>query len=355
MWFRPEVLALPSYVPGKKPSDPSIIKLASNETPFPTLPQVEAAIAGAAGNLNRYPDMFATDLVADLAAFHEWPDAGIVVGNGSTALIEKFLQAVVDPEGEVVLPWRSFEAYPIAIQAAGGIGVQVPLTREGAHDLRGMLKAITPRTRAILVCSPNNPTGVAITHTELAAFLSEVPVEIPVLLDEAYINFVDMPDRVDSLALLRQHRNLIVLRTFSKAYGMAGLRCGYALAHPEMAAGLRAIATPFGVNALAQVAAQAALGSQQLVNQQVDSLLGERDRVASALAAQGWNVPVSQSNFLWFEFGDLSKRFEELCAEAGITVRRFGNEGVRVTIAEREGSVRLMRALDMFREQLRED
>ena len=224
MWFRPEVLALPSYVPGKKPSDPSIIKLASNETPFPTLPQVEAAIAGAAGNLNRYPDMFATDLVADLAAFHEWPDAGIVVGNGSTALIEKFLQAVVDPEGEVVLPWRSFEAYPIAIQAAGGIGVQVPLTREGAHDLRGMLKAITPRTRAILVCSPNNPTGVAITHTEFgAAFLSEVPVEIPVLLDEAYINFVDMPDRVDSLALLRQHRNLIVLRTFSKAYGMAGM------------------------------------------------------------------------------------------------------------------------------------
>ena len=149
-----------------------------------------------------------------------------------------------------------------------------------------------------------------------------------------------MPDRVDSLALLRQHlRNLIVLRTFSKAYGMAGMRCGYALAHADMAAGLRAIATPFGVNALAQVAAQAALGSQQLVNQQVDSLLGERDRVASALAAQGWNVPES-IELLVVRVRDLSKRFEELCAEAGITVRRFGNEGVRVTIAEREGSVR---------------
>lgn len=354
-WFRPEVLALPAYVPGKKPSDPNVIKLASNETPFPTLPQVQAAIAGAAGELNRYPDMFATGLVSDLAAFHEWPDSGIVVGNGSTALIEKLLQAVVGPEGEVVLPWRSFEAYPIAIQAAGGIAVKVPLTREGAHDLRGMLKAITPRTRAILLCSPNNPTGVAMTHAEVASFLSEVPLEVPVLLDEAYINFVEMPEAVDSLRLLRQHQNLIVLRTFSKAYGMAGLRCGYALAHPPMAEGLRAIATPFGVNALAQVAARAALCSQQLVAEQVDALLGERDRISSALAAQGWNVPASQSNFLWFEFGDLSKRFEELCGEAGIIVRRFGNEGVRVTIAEHEGSVRLMRALDMFRDQLREE
>ncbi|MGO1592805.1 MAG: histidinol-phosphate transaminase [Ancrocorticia sp.] len=355
MWFRPEVLALPAYVPGKKPGDSNVIKLASNETPFPTLPQVEAAIAGAVGDLNRYPDMFATDLAADLAAFHEWPDAGIVVGNGSTALIEKFLQAVVGADGEVVLPWRSFEAYPIAIQAAGGIAVKVPLTREGAHDLRGMLKAITPRTRAVLLCTPNNPTGVAMTHAELSSFLAEVPFEVPVLLDEAYVNFVDMSGAVDSMRLLKQHQNLIVLRTFSKAYGMAGLRCGYALAHQQMASGLRAIGTPFGVNALAQAAARAALGSQQLVTEQVESLLGERDRISSALAAQGWQVPASQANFLWFEFGDLSKRFEELCGEAGITVRRFGNEGVRVTIAEHEGSVRLMRALDMFRDQLREE
>lgn len=352
MWFRPEVLALPAYVPGKKSEDSGVIKLASNETPFPTLPQVQAAISGAQGDLNRYPDMFATELVADLSVFHEWPDSGIVVGNGSTALIEKTLQALLTPESEVVLPWRSFEAYPIAIQAAGGIAVKVPLTRDGGHDLRAMLKAITPRTRAILLCSPNNPTGVAMTHTEVSAFLSEVPIEIPVLLDEAYIDFADMPDPVDSMRLLRQHQNLIVLRTFSKAYGMAGIRCGYALAHPPMAAGLRAIATPFGVNALAQAAGRAALASRQLVREHVDALLGERDRVTSALAAQGWNVPVSQSNFIWFEFGERAGRFEELCHEAGITVRRFGNEGVRVTIAEHTGSVRLMRALDMFREEL---
>ncbi len=352
MWFRPEVLALPSYVPGK--NDPHAIKLASNETPFPTLPQVQAVLQSVAGGLNRYPDMFATDLVADLAALHEWPDSGIVVGNGSTSLIEKILQAVVTPEGEVVLPWRSFEAYPIAIQAAGGVAVKVPLTREYAHDLRGMLKAITQRTRAILLCSPNNPTGVSLTHSELVAFLDEVPSTIPVVLDEAYIHFTEMDDIVNSRKLLPEYENLIVLRTFSKAYGMAGLRCGYALAGPAMASGLRAISTPFGVNGLAQAAARAALRSQIEVNRQVEVLKDERAKLLAALAAQGWNVPASQSNFIWLDFGAQSVRFEEICQENGITVRRFGDEGVRVTVAEPAGSLRLLRSLEQFRDEFQQ-
>lgn len=351
MWFRPEVLALQAYVPGKKGSRPDVIKLASNETPFPTLPQVQAAIMSHLGSLNRYPDMAATTLISDIAAFCEWPDDAIVVGNGSTALIEKILQAVVVPGGEVILPWRSFEAYPIAVQSAGGIGVKVPLMRDGGHDLRTMAKAIGPRTRAILLCSPNNPTGVALTHAEVADFLSKVPPTIPVLLDEAYIDFVSMPDPIRTRALLQEYPNLIALRTFSKAYGLAGVRCGYALTSAPMAAGLRAISTPFGVNALAQAAASAALRSLVLVRQQVGVIQSEREKFLAALHVQGWEVPASQANFVWLELGDDCVRFEELCDEEGVTVRRFGTEGVRVTIGEPEGSLRTLRALERLRER----
>ncbi|WP_188043472.1 histidinol-phosphate transaminase [Changpingibacter yushuensis] len=350
MWFRPEVLSLPAYVPGKKGSRDDVIKLASNETPFPALPQVQAVIAACAGDLNRYPDMYAGQLVSDIAAFCEWPDDGIVVGNGSTAIIEKILQAVVTPGGEVVLPWRSFEAYPIAIQSAGGVSVKVPLRHDGGHDLRAMVGAITSNTRAILLCSPNNPTGVSLTHTEVQAFLAEVPPTIPVILDEAYIDFVEMADKVNSRELLLAYENLVVLHTFSKAYGLAGLRCGYALTCPAMAAGLRAISTPFGVNALAQAAASAALRSQPLVREQVEVIKAERTKFVAALKVQGWNVPDSQANFLWLALGKHSAMFEELCNEEGVTVRRFGSEGVRVSVAEPRGSLRVLRALQRLRQ-----
>lgn len=216
----PRSALLPAYVPGKKGLDAEVIKLASNETPFPTLPQVQAVIAAASANMNRYADMAATDLVADIALFHEWPDTGIAVGNGSTALIEKILQAVTTPGGEIVIPWRSFEAYPIAIQAAGGVAVKVPLVR-GHQDLRAMAQAVTPRTRAVMVCSPNNPTGTAVTHTDLSLFLSEIPASIPVILDEAYIDFVEMDDAVDSSAFLREHDNL-----YRAPHILEGLRLG---------------------------------------------------------------------------------------------------------------------------------
>ncbi|MDO4888984.1 MAG: histidinol-phosphate transaminase [Actinomycetaceae bacterium] len=341
-WFRPEILAIPAYVPGKPGDREDVIKLASNEMAYPTLPAVQAVIDAGTGRLNRYPDMFATGLVADIARYHEWPDGGVVVGNGSVALIEKALQALVVPGGEVVLAWRSFEAYPIAIAAAGGRAVRVPL-RDGAHDLVGMLRAITPHTRAVLVCSPNNPTGVALTHTELAAFLDQVPESVPVLLDEAYIDFVTMGDAVRSVELLADHPNLVVLRTFSKAYSLAGLRCGYALASTEMAAGLRAVSTPFGVNSLAQEAARAALRSRDEVRRRCGSVVAERDKLVAALAAHGVRVPPTQANFVWLE--SFGAGFESACAEAGVTVRRFGEEGVRATVAEPEGSLRLLRAV----------
>jgi putative phenylalanine aminotransferase len=341
-WFRREVLSLPAYVPGKEGMGPDVVKLASNETPFSALPAVQAVVAAEAGSLNRYPDMFATGLISDIARFHEWADDGIVVGNGSTSLIEQFLRAVVTPGGEVVLPWRSFEAYPIAIQAAGGRQVPAPL-RSGAHDLEGMLGAITSDTRAVLLCSPNNPTGVALAHTELSEFLAQVPERVPVLLDEAYIDFVTMDDAVRSRDLLLEHPNLIVLRTFSKAYGLAGLRCGYALTSPTMAAGLRAVATPFGVNALAQAAARAALSSQSEVRSRCAVVVSEREKFKAALSAHGLQIPDSQSNFVWLPgFGE---RLETACLTEGVTVRRFGEEGVRISVAEPEGALRVLRAV----------
>ncbi|MFC2608375.1 MAG: histidinol-phosphate transaminase, partial [Peptidiphaga gingivicola] len=342
-WFRPEILGLPAYVPGKKGANTDVVKLSSNENPFPALPAVQAAVSAAVGDLNRYPDMFATGLVHDISWFHKWVDDGVVVGNGSTSLIEKILQAVVTPGGEVVLPWRSFEAYPIAVQAAGGAAVKVPLNADGSHNLPGLLSAVTERTRALLLCSPNNPTGVALKHTDLAAFLAKVPERVPVLLDEAYIDFVDMDDAVRSDELLREHPNLIVLRTFSKAYGLAGIRVGYGLGHPEMIAGLRAIGTPFGVNALAQIAASAALHSQEEVRARCGVIVQERKNLVAALAAHDIAVPASQANFVWLAgFGEA---LENACLDEGVTVRRFGQEGVRVSVGETEGSLRLLRAV----------
>ena len=346
-WFRPEVLNLPAYVPGGVVDDPEVIKLASNELPFPTLTSVQAAVQAELGTLNRYPDMFASGLVADLATFHNW-DGGIVVGNGSTALIEKILQAVCRPGSEVVYPWRSFEAYPIAVQAAGGTSVRVPLTDTGAHDMPALLAAITDKTAAIMLCSPNNPTGVALTHSDVADFLNRVPVTIPVILDEAYIDFVDMDDAVDSRALLDEHPNLVVLRTFSKAYGLSGLRCGYALCSPEFAQPLTSIMTPFGVNTLAQTAARTALAAAPQVRHNVEWIIAQRARLMSALAELGVHLPVSQSNFVWFAYGEKSADFARACEAEKLRVRLFAGEGVRVTIGEATGNDRLVAAVSHF-------
>lgn len=346
-WFRPEVLSLPAYVPGGVVNDSEVIKLASNENPFPPLPQVQAAIQAAAGKVHRYPDMFARALTAELAQFHGW-DGGIVVGNGSTAIIEKVLQAVVRPGQNVVYAWRSFEAYPIAVQAAGGTSVQVPLSDDGAHDLDAMAAAIGPDTAAAMLCSPNNPTGVALTHAQVEGFLEKVPASVPVLLDEAYIDFVEMDDAVRSLELLAAHPNLVVLRTFSKAYGLAGLRVGYALCAKEFAGPLSSIMTPFGVNLVAQAAASAALRSQIQVRQRVGKIVEERARMRAGVRERGLEVPEAQANFIWLALGEKSKAFAAACEAEKLRVRTFPGEGVRVSVGERAGTDRLFAALDAF-------
>ncbi|UNX54710.1 histidinol-phosphate transaminase [Georgenia sp. TF02-10] len=336
--LRPDIESLPAYVPGERPVGTQVFKLSSNEIPFSPLPAVLAALADAAADVNRYPDMHATALVEALGAWHGVGAERVTVGNGSVAVLAHILSAVCQPGDEVVLPWRSFEAYPIATQVAGAMAVTVPLDAAGRHDLTAMAAAVTPRTRAVLLCSPNNPTGPALTQTEVADFLAAVPANVLVVLDEAYIEFVRQPDATDGPALLAAHKNLVVLRTFSKAYGLAGLRVGYALARRRLTAGFRATATPFGVSSLAMAAALAALPEQQAVRARVVQVVAERDRVVGRLRAQGWQVPDPQGNFVWLALGRRSTTFAQAARHRGVLVRAFGGEGVRVSVGEPEGN-----------------
>ncbi|MGO1317295.1 MAG: histidinol-phosphate transaminase [Cellulomonadaceae bacterium] len=343
--LRPEIDAMPPYVPGARLSPgAAAFKLSSNENPYPVLPAVLAAIVDAAQETNRYPDMYATELTEAIAARLGVGADQVVVGNGSVAVLQHILQAVVNPGDEVVFGWRSFEAYPIAVAVAGGTSVPVPL-RTGADDdgasagrldLPAMAAAVTDRTKAILVCSPNNPTGPVVHSDELVTLLESVPRDVLVVLDEAYLEFIRDPQAPDGLALFAQYPNLVLLRTFSKAYGLAGLRVGYAVARRRIAAGVRSASTPFGVSHVAQQAALASLRVTDQLDAQVDALVAERDRIAAALAAQGWRLPVSQANFLWFGLGDATVQRAAEAASAGVLVRPFAGEGMRVSIGEPE-------------------
>jgi histidinol-phosphate aminotransferase len=337
--LRPAVADLPAYVPGARvPVGAAAYKLSSNENPFPPLPSVLAVIDDAAADMNRYPDMYATELTEALAARLDVEPAAVVAGTGSVAVLGHVLSAVCGAGDEVVMPWRSFEAYPIAVAVAGATGVQVPVTEDGRLDLPAMAKAVTKRTRVMLVCTPNNPTGPAVRSDELEAFLDAVPSDVLVVLDEAYVEFVRDPRVPDGLAVLRDHRNVVLLRTFSKAYGLAGLRVGYAVARPRLAAGIRAVATPFGVSHVAQRAAVASLAAERELLERVDAIVEERTRMLTALRAQGWTVPDSEANFVWLPLGSRAADFAADAAAAGVLVRPFAGDGVRVSVGEPEAT-----------------
>src|SRR5699024_3143555 len=312
--------------------------LSSNELPGGVLPAVTTAVADAAEDANRYPQMYADRLTEAIAGRHGLSTEQVLVGNGSVALLELLLRSMCTDGDEVDYPWRSFEAYPILVQTTGARGVQVPLRADGAHDLEAMAGAMTERTRVVLVCTPNNPTSAALAHRDLVAFLEQVPKHVMVILDEAYVDFVRNTDPVDSLPLLPSYKNLVVLRTSSKAFGLAGLRVGYALARRRLVRTLRSASTPFGVNSLAQVAAVAALRHADLARQRVAEVVAERDRVMAALADQGWDIPVPHGNFYWLPVGDRALALAEDAAASGVVVRPFAGDGVRVTIGEPEAN-----------------
>ena len=349
--LRPTLDGIPTYKPGK-PAGADAFKLSSNETPYEPLPGVLDAALRAAGSFNRYPDMAVSGLTEELAERFGVPVEHIATGTGSVGVAQSLILAAAGPGDEVIFAWRSFEAYPIITQVAGATPVPVPLTATEDHDLDAMLAAITPRTRLIFVCNPNNPTGNAIHTAELERFLDAVPADILVVVDEAYIEFIRDADVPNGIDLYRDRPNVCVLRTFSKAYGLAGLRVGFAIAHEPVATALRKTAVPFGVSQLAQDAAIASLRAEEALLVRVEALAEERARVAAALTAQGWTITDSQANFVWLRLGERTLDFAAACGAAGVVVRPFAGEGVRVSIGEAAGNDIFLETAEAFRKTL---
>jgi histidinol-phosphate aminotransferase len=336
--FRAVLETFPPYRPGRAPVAVAgqAHKLSSNESPYGPLPSVAEAIAEAGLGVHRYPDSGAEALTAALAGRLAVPPEHVAVGCGSVGVLKQLIESISEPGNEVLYAWRSFEAYPPLADLASATSVRVPLHGE-THDLEAMAAAITPRTRLVLVCNPNNPTGTVVTG-ELTGFLDQVPGDCLVVLDEAYREYVRDSDVPDGIDLYRDRPNVAVLRTFSKAYGLAGLRVGFMIGHRPVAEAVRKTMLPFTVNAVAQAAAIASLAAEGELLDRVDGVVKERDRVREALLADGWNVPPTEANFVWLRAGEHTMAFAEACDRAGISVRPFAGEGARVSIGTPEAN-----------------
>lgn len=337
--LRPEIAALPPYRQGR-PAAAEAFKLSSNENPNPSHPAVLAAIA--ASTLNRYPDGAATALRDRLAQRVGVTSDEVHVGSGSVSILQQLIQAAAGPGDEVVYPWRSFEAYPGLVTVSGATSVQVPNLPGGRHDLDAIAAAITDSTRVVILCTPNNPTSTIITSAQFADFMAKVPATVLVLLDEAYREFVTEPSAVDGLAELAAHPNLVVLRTFSKAYGLAGLRVGWAVGPAYILDAARSAAIPLSVTEPAQRAAIAALDVEDELLADVAEIVERRERVVAGLTAAGWSIPESHGNFVWFATGDKTPAVAELLEAGGIVGRVFPADGIRVTIGEEASVDRLL-------------
>lgn len=324
---------LPAYTPGK--TVPGAIKLASNETVDGPLPSVRAAIAAAAETINRYPDNGHVELKEHLARFlrkdGDFGPENIAVGCGSVSLCQQLIQITSSVGDEVLFGWRSFEVYPLQVRVAGATPVLVPL-RDETFDLEAMLAAITDRTRLIFVCNPNNPTSTVVDPDELARFVAAVPSDILVVIDEAYMEYIRDGMLPDSLGLTKKHPNVVVLRTFSKAWGLAGLRMGYAVGDPEVITALGKVYVPFTSSTISQAAAIASLHAVDELMARTDAVVAERRRVGAELAALGYDFPPSQANFIWLPLAERTVEFTRAAAEARVLVRPYGDDGARVTI-----------------------
>lgn len=338
---RPELDTFPGYQPGKIPlavaGQSEQYRLSSNESPYGPLPSVTEVIAEAAWGINRYPDPEGSALIGAIAARFDVPAEHVAIGCGSAGVLKQVIDAVSDAGSEVLYAWRSFEAYPALCDLAGTASVRVPLRGED-HDLAAMSAAITQRTRLILVCNPNNPTGTVVTRSDLVTFLDSVPDDCLVVLDEAYHEYVCDDAVPNGVSLYTDRPNVAVLRTFSKAYGLAGLRVGFLVGHARVAEAVRKAMLPFTVNSLAQMAAIASLGAEDELLDRVEAIVKERNRVRDALLAGGWTIPRTEANFVWLRLGEDTAPFAEACEQSGIAVRPFAGEGVRVSIGMPEAN-----------------
>jgi histidinol-phosphate aminotransferase len=350
--IRGAIEAIPTYVPGKSAEMVAnehrlteAIKLASNEVPYPPTAKVLAAIADAAAGGHRYPDDNSAALRAALAARHGLGEDEVLVAGGSVTMVGQFILATCDAGDEVVYCWPSFEAYPILSMHAGATARTAPL-RDETYDLDAMADLVGERTRCVFVCTPNNPTSTAVRRDALEAFLDRVPTDCLVVVDEAYREFVTDPDVADGLEVLRGHDNVVVLRTFSKAYSLAGFRVGYAFGRPDVIAALRKTRPPFPVAGVAQAAALAALDDRDEIGRRLEEIVAERARVTAALREAGYAVPESQANFVWLPVREAGAPLAAYCESRGVVLRGFAGLGVRATIGTPEENTRMLEVLE---------
>jgi histidinol-phosphate aminotransferase len=331
---------------------PEVAQLAANETPYGPLPGVDEAVMAAVRDVSRYPDPSNAQLRQALSRRYDVPANRIAIGNGSCDILLAAGEALLEPEAELVHAWPSFSIYPHLAAASGARAIPVALTADHEHDLQAMRREITVATRLVIVCNPNNPTSTALPLDDIAAFIADVPEHVAVILDEAYCEFNLLDDPDASIGLLDRHPNLVLLRTFSKAYGLAGLRVGYALCgSQEFRAAVDAVRQPFFCNVAAQAAAIQSLKSQDEIATRVELNLAERLGLTDGLERLGLHPAASQSNFVWFELPD---EIDEREVVKGLSDRKvlvragtpLGGEGaLRVTVGTAEENERFLAAL----------
>jgi histidinol-phosphate aminotransferase len=333
-----------------------LVKLASNETPWAPHPAVLEAAQKAMGALNRYPDPEAAVLRKRLAERHELPAARVAVGNGSCEILLAAAEAMLEPGAEIVYAWPSFSMYPHLAAMTGARALEVPLNDAGEHDLDAMAREVTVATRMVIVCNPNNPTATALPVEQIDAWVRDLPRHVCVILDEAYVEFSILQDPDASLALLHAHPNLVLLRTFSKIYGLCGLRVGYSFGPEDFRLAVNRVRQPFSVNALAQAAAAEALRHQDEVSSRMERTAVERLHVESALQQRGLETTDSQANFSWVSTG--KKDEQDVLgglSERGVIVRGGSDLGgpghFRVTYGTRQENDRFLAALDQALDQ----
>jgi len=331
------------YVPGKAQGFAvTAARLASNERAHGPSAHVQAAIVAAASTAHRYPDNDAMALCTALAKHYGVGTDQVIAGAGSSELLLTCVLATVDAGTEVVYPWPSFVLYPLLADLVGGKGISVPLSG-WEQDLSAVAERVGPKTRVVFLCTPNNPTSTAIYPGELAAFLAGIPEDILVVLDEAYGEYVVGEGFAGGLDFLADHPNLLVLRTFSKAYGLAGLRVGYGIGHPATIAILQKTRLPFTPNAVAQSAALAALAAPDELRMHVNDVAYERERIRKEIEVE---TPVSQANFLWVPLPGRAESCVQACEAAGVLVRAMGPDALRVTVGEAEENNRFLTVME---------
>ena len=354
----PDIAKLVPYSPGK-PLDElerelgigEAVKLASNENPLGPSPKALAALDEGKETLHLYPDGGAHHLTSALADRWKVPGDHVIVGNGSDEIISLLVKTFVSPGEEAVMADHTFVMYQLAVTGGHGVCVEVPL-KDWRHDLPAMARAVTGRTRLVFVCNPNNPTGTMVTRDEVREFMTAVPDDVIVVFDEAYYEYVRDPHYPDTLEYVRQKRPVVVLRTFSKIYGLAGLRIGYGITTPEIVGYLHRVRNPFNANTLAQFAARAALEDEQHVAASRTLNEAEMASVDNGLRALGLAPLPSQANFLYFDTQrDGRAVFDRLLRE-GVIVRHIAGSMLRVTIGRPEENRRFLDALGRVMETL---